>query len=156
MKSYEITDKFVDAILSKKYDFLRINYPNGDMVGHTGNYLQTIQGIEAVDKNLKRVMDAINQVDGILIVLADHGNAEEMYQLGNDKKEAKTSHTLNKVPFILYGKNLENIKIKEGSYGLANLASTITALFGIKPNPIWLESIIENKKEKSIQNNNNR
>lgn len=146
MKSFEITDKFVDAILSKKYDFLRINYPNGDMVGHTGNYLQTIKGIEAVDANIGRVMEAIDKVDGTLIILADHGNAEEMYQLNNSNKEAKTSHTLNKVPFIIYGKNIDNIKIKDGDFGLANLASTVTTLFDIKPNPNWLESIIEIKE----------
>lgn len=145
MKSFEITDKFIEAILSKKYNFLRINYPNGDMVGHTGNYSQTIKGIEAVDNNIKRVMDAIDQVNGILIILADHGNAEEMYQLNNDKKEEKTSHTLNKVPFIIYGKDIEDFKIKEGDFGLANLASTITTLFEIDQNENWLESIIEKK-----------
>lgn len=146
MKSFEITDKFIDAILSTKYDFLRLNYPNGDMVGHTGNYLQTIKGLEAVDTNIGRVMEAIDKVGGVLIVLADHGNAEEMYQLNNDKKEAKTSHTLNKVPFIIYGKDISDIKIKNGDFGLANLASTITSILNIKPNSKWLESIVEIKR----------
>ena len=116
------------------------------MVGHTGNYLQTIKGLEAVDTNIGRVMEAIDKVGGVLIVLADHGNAEEMYQLNNDKKEAKTSHTLNKVPFIIYGKDISDIKIKNGDFGLANLASTITSILDIKPNSKWLESIVEIKK----------
>ena len=146
MKSFEITNKFIDAVLSKKYNFLRINFPNGDMVGHTGNYVQTIKGIEAVDNNLGKIMAAVDKVNGILIVLADHGNAEEMYQLTNNKKEAKTSHTTNPVPFIIYGKNIDNIKIKKGDFGLANLAATITELFGIPKNDKWLESIIEIEK----------
>ena len=144
MKSYEITDKLVEAILSKKYDFLRVNFPNGDMVGHTGNYEATIKGIEAVDENLGRIMKAVDQVDGTLIVVADHGNAEEMY-IREDSTKPKTSHTTNKVPFIIYGKDSSKIKIKEGDFGLANLASTITTLFKIPSNENWLESIIEYK-----------
>lgn len=137
MKSYEITDKLLDAIKSDKYDFLRINYPNGDMVGHTGNYEATITGLEAVDYNIGRIMNVVKETDSILIVTADHGNAEEMF----DKNGIKTSHSLNKVPFIIYNK--DDIKIKNGDYGLANIASTITTLFDIEPNPNWKESIIE-------------
>lgn len=143
MKAYEITDKLVDAIKSEKYDFLRVNFPNGDMVGHTGNYEATIVGVEAVDDNLGRIMKAVDEVNGILLVMADHGNAEEMYQLKDKSvKKAKTSHTTNPVPFIIYGKDISNIKIKDGDFGLANVASTVTDLFGIEKNPKWLESII--------------
>ena len=144
MKSYEITDKLVEAILTKKYDFLRVNFPNGDMVGHTGNYEQTIKGVEAVDYNLGRIMKAIDEVDGTLIILADHGNAEEMY-MSEDSTKPKTSHTTNKVPFIIYGKDSDKIRIKEGDFGLANLASTITTLYKIPSNKKWLESMIEYK-----------
>ena len=144
MKAYEITDLLVDAIESKKYDFLRVNYPNGDMVGHTGNYEATIKAVEAVDYNIGRLMKAVDKVNGIMLVLADHGNAEEMYQLKDrSKKVAKTSHTTNQVPFIIYGSDLENIKIKDGDFGLANVASTVTDLFNIKKNECWEESIIE-------------
>ena len=144
MKSYEITDKLIEAIKSKEYDFLRVNFPNGDMVGHTGNYGQTIKAIEAVDNNLGRIMKAVDKVNATLIVIADHGNAEEMYQLKDkSKKQAKTSHTTNPVPFIVYGKDIDDIKIKDGDFGLANIASTITTLFDIEKNPIWLDSIIE-------------
>lgn len=137
MKSYEITDKLIEAIKSDNYDFLRINYPNGDMVGHTGNYEATIIGLEAVDDNIGKIMKVVKETDSILIVTADHGNAEEMF----DSKGIKTSHSLNKVPFIIYNEN--NIKIKDGEFGLANIASTITTLFDIEPNPNWKESIIE-------------
>ena len=99
MKAAEITDKLVEAIKSGKYDFLRTNYPNGDMVGHTGNYEATIIGVESVDLQLARVKEAVDAVNGIMIVTADHGNADEMYE--KPKKEgapikAKTSHTLSK------------------------------------------------------------
>lgn len=143
MKSFEITDKLIEAINSKQYDFLRINFPNGDMVGHTGNYEATIKAIEAVDVNLGKIMNCVRENNAILLVLADHGNAEEMFDLKDKtKKIAKTSHTTNQVPFIIYGNDLKNYKIKEGTFGLANIASTITTLLNIEKNPTWKESII--------------
>ena len=148
MKSYEITDRLVDVISSDKFDFLRVNFPNGDMVGHTGNYEATVKAIEAVDENLGRIMEAVDKVGATLLVMADHGNAEEMYQLKDRERETpKTSHTLNAVPFVIYGKDLSNIKIKEGNFGLSNVASTVTDLFGIPKNPHWEESIIEIKRD---------
>ena len=139
MKAYEITDKFIEAIKSNKYDFLRTNFPNGDMVGHTGDYDATVIGMEAVDNNIGRIMKAVEETNSILIVTADHGNAEEMI----DENGVKTSHSLNKVPFIIY--NTNDYKIKDGDFGLANIASTITTLFDIEKNPNWKESIIEKK-----------
>ena len=143
MKSYEITDKLIEAIKSSKCKFLRWNLPNGDMVGHTGNFLATVKAMEAVDENIGRIMEACLDTNSILLVLADHGNAEEML---DDKGNAKTSHTTNPVPFIIYGNDIGNIKFKDGDFGLANLAATITDLLGIEKNPIWLESMIEIKK----------
>ena len=99
--------------------------------------------MEAVDKNIGRIMEAVNDTNYVLIVLADHGNAEEMY---NEKGDVKTSHTTNPVPFIIYGNNIDNIKIKDGDFGLANLASTITDLLGIEKNINWKESMIEIEK----------
>ncbi len=136
MKSYEITDKLIDAIKSNKYDFLRLNFPNGDMVGHTGNYEATVKAMEAVDENIKRIYDACIQYNYTLVVTADHGNAEEMI----DENGAKTAHSLNKVPFIVVN---NNIKIKDGEFGLSNIASSITTLLDIPKNPVWNESIIE-------------
>jgi 2,3-bisphosphoglycerate-independent phosphoglycerate mutase len=143
MKSYEITDKFIEAIKSNKYDFLRCNFPNGDMVGHTGNYEATIKSMEAVDENIGRIMKAAEETNTILLVIADHGNAEEMI---DDKGNTKTSHTTNPVPFIIYGNNIDNIEFKTGDFGLANLASTITDLLGVEKNPVWKESMITIKK----------
>ena len=144
MKSYEITDKFIDAIKSNKYSFLRCNFPNGDMVGHTGNYDATVKSMEAVDENIGRIMKVCEETNTILLVIADHGNAEVMV---NEKGEVVTSHTTNPVPFIIYGNNIDNITFKQGDFGLANLASTITDLLGVPSNPIWKESMIDIKGE---------
>lgn len=139
MKAYEITDKMISAIKSGKYDFIRCNYPNGDMVGHTGNYEATVKAMVAVDENIGRLMQVCEEEDYVLLVLADHGNAEEMI---DSKGNAKTSHTTNPVPFMIYGNNIENIEFKNGNFGLANLASTITDILGVESNPVWKESMI--------------
>ena len=99
--------------------------------------------MEAVDYNIGRIMNAVDETNSILIVLADHGNAEEMI---DDKGAVKTSHTTNPVPFIIYGNNIDNINFKQGDFGLANLASTITDLLNVESNPVWKESMIEIKK----------
>ena len=143
MKSSDITDQLVEAIDSKKYMFLRTNFPNGDMVGHTGNYEATIIGVESVDLNLKRIMDACDRNDCILLITADHGNADEMYE--KRKKETdpikpKTSHTLNKVPFIIY--NAGDVTIKEGEFGLSNIAATVFKLLGLEVPAAWDEAMI--------------
>ena len=143
MKAYEIADKFIEAIKSGKYDFLRCNFPNGDMVGHTGNLEATIKAVETVDNNIGRIMEACLDTNSILLVIADHGNAEEMIDKNGN---AKTSHTTNPVPFIIYGNDIDNIKFKDGDFGLANLASTITDLLDVPKNPVWLESMIEIRK----------
>lgn len=143
MKAADITDKLIEAIESQTFGFLRCNFPNGDMVGHTGNFLATIIGVETVDLQLKRIMTAVEKVNGILIVTADHGNADEMYEKSKDPNatpKPKTSHTLNPVPFFIIGQEVE---FKEGQFGLANIASTITDLLGIEKDPAWLESLIK-------------
>lgn len=138
MKSAQITDEVIKALDSKKYNFIRVNYPNGDMVGHTGNFLSVVQSVEAVDLALERLMPAIKRNNGTLIVLADHGNADEML----DKKgNVKTSHSLNPVPFIVYNRNVE---LKEdGNFGLANVAATVADLLDIEPHESWEESLIK-------------
>lgn len=147
MKAADITDTLKEAIESGKYDFLRTNYPNGDMVGHTGNYQAAIIGVETVDLQLKRLMESVDKVNGILMIMADHGNADEMYEKTKGKTgvpvKAKTSHTLNKVPFIIYSKDMKGIKFKEGTFGLANVAATVAKLLDVEPNEHWLESIIK-------------
>ncbi|MBQ6335369.1 MAG: 2,3-bisphosphoglycerate-independent phosphoglycerate mutase [Erysipelotrichaceae bacterium] len=143
MKSSDITDKLVEAIDSKEYMFLRTNYPNGDMVGHTGDYEATIIGVESVDLNLKRVKEACDRNDCILLITADHGNADEMYEKRKketDPLKPKTSHTLNKVPFIIY--NAGDVTIKEGQFGLSNIAATVFKLLGLEVPASWDEAMI--------------
>lgn len=139
MKAYEITNKFIEAIKSSKYQFLRLNFPNGDMVGHTGNYEASIKAMEVVDECIGKIFNNID--DTILVIIADHGNCEEMYQKPKkDKDISKTSHTLNPVPFIICNKN---ITFKDGSFGLANVASTICDLLNVKSNSKWKKSTIK-------------
>ncbi len=142
MKSAEVTDLLVEAIESGKYEFLRCNYPNGDMVGHTGAFESTVIGVESVDIALERVIKACEKAGAVLVVTADHGNADEM--LDKPKKEgaapkAKTSHTLSPVPFIIYN---ADVKLKEGNFGLSNIAATVFTLLGLEIPSTWDESMI--------------
>lgn len=143
MKAAEITDKLINAIQSKKYLFLRANFPNGDMVGHTGDFAAARIAVETVDLCLNRIIKAVDKVDGILIVTADHGNADEMLEKAKSGQQprAKTAHTLNPVPFILYDKT-EKHELKQGNFGLANVAPTVAKLIGIEIPDMWEESIL--------------
>jgi 2,3-bisphosphoglycerate-independent phosphoglycerate mutase len=143
MKAAEVTDKLIEAIRSEKYDFLRVNYPNGDMVGHTGSFNATKIAVESLDLCLARVVKAAEEMEAILVITADHGNADEMFEKSKGgAAKAKTSHTLNPVPFIIYDK-LKKHDIKQGSFGLANIASTITDLLELDHPEIWEDSIIQ-------------
>ena len=157
MKSAEITDKLVELISENKYPFMRVNFPNGDMVGHTGVFESAVIGVESVDIALKRILPAIDAVGGMAIITADHGNAEEMYELAKDgspkadkdgRIKAKTSHTLNPVPCIFYD-NTENKDkyevVDSDSYGLANIAATIADLLGVEKPECWECSMIKLK-----------
>ncbi len=157
MKSAEITDKLVELISENKYPFMRVNFPNGDMVGHTGVFESAVIGVESVDIALKRILPAIDAVGGMAIITADHGNAEEMYELAKDgtpkadkdgRIKAKTSHTLNPVPCIFYD-NTENKDkyevVDSDSYGLANIAATIADLLGVEKPECWESSMIKMK-----------
>ena len=144
MKAAEITDQLIKAIQSREYLFLRANYPNGDMVGHTGSLTAARIAVEAVDLCIRRVMKAVDEVNGILIVTADHGNAEEMLEKpapNETTPKAKTAHTLNPVPFIIYDK-AETHQLKTGNFGLANVASTVVNLLGFKSPDVWEESLL--------------
>ncbi len=142
MKAAEVTDKLIEALKSGKYDFLRANYPNGDMVGHTGSFSAAIIAVEVVDLCLSRIVKAADEAQAILIITADHGNADQMLEKPVEGiAKAKTSHTLNPVPFIIYDKK-EKHEIKEGDFGLANVAATVTALLDIDHPDSWEDSII--------------
>lgn len=142
MKSAEITDDLIAVMETEKYDFIRCNFPNGDMVGHTGNMDAVITSVEAVDLALTRLLPVAEKHGYTLIVTADHGNADEM--LEKNKKgelQVRTAHSLNKVPFIIYDSN-ENYTIKEGAFGLANVAPTVADIFGLEKPSCWEESMI--------------
>jgi 2,3-bisphosphoglycerate-independent phosphoglycerate mutase len=156
MKASEITDVILDAIRDNKYRFIRLNYPNGDMVGHTGVPDAVRIGVEAVDLNLGRILKAIRAANGILIVSADHGNADDMYE--HDKKtgavkmdpetggpQSKTSHSLNPVPAIVYdpagtaGLKLNPVE----DLGIASLAATSLTCLGFIPPEDYAPSVVE-------------
>ena len=142
MKSAEVTDAMIAALKSGKYDFLRCNYPNGDMVGHTGSYDAAIIAVESVDIGLARLIKAVDEAGAILLVTADHGNADEM--LEKNKKgelQVRTAHSLNPVPFIIYDTQAKH-EIIDGEYGLANVAPTIAKLLGLTPPASWQPSMI--------------
>ena len=141
MKSAEVTDAVIAAVKSSKYGFIRCNYPNGDMVGHTGNLDATIVGVEAVDLGLARLLPVIKEEGYVLVVTADHGNADEM--LEKNKKgvvSVRTAHSLNPVPFIVCNADCE---IAEGEFGLSNVAATVAKLMGFEPDPHWNAAIIK-------------
>ncbi len=155
MKCAEITDRLIEALESGKYDCLRVNFPNGDMVGHTGSLEATICGLEALDLQLGRILSAVDRTGGIALITADHGNSDEMAEFDKKSKsvkrnkdgsmKAKTSHTLNPVPFIIYdNKYADSYKVKtDGSFGLSNVAATVVNLLGYDAPEMWDESIIE-------------
>lgn len=143
MKATEIADKVIEAIKSKQYGFIRCNFPNGDMVGHTGNLDATEIAVESVDLELARIKKVCDAEGCILVVTADHGNSDQM--LEKNKKgnvEVRTAHSLNPVPFIIYDKD-ERHEMKEGAFGLANVAPTIAGLMGLKPFDSWEESMLK-------------
>ena len=142
MKSAEITDDVIAALESGKYDFIRCNFPNGDMVGHTGNLDATITGVESVDLGLARILKVADAIDATVLITADHGNADEM--LEKNKKgviQVRTAHSLNPVPFIIYDKDTEYV-IKPGEYGLANVAPTVAKILGLEAPECWEPSMI--------------
>lgn len=150
MKAAEITDATVAAIRSNNFDFIRLNYPNGDMVGHTGVYAAARIAVETVDLCLGRLINAVKRAGGLLLVTADHGNADEMYE--TDKKtgtvkrspdgrpKAKTAHTLSPVWFIVCDPS-EQISIRLNpevtDRSLTNIAATCFQLLGIEPPEIF-------------------
>ena len=158
MKCAEITDKLIELLEEGKYTYYRVNFPNGDMVGHTGNIQATICSMEALDLQLARILKVVDSLGGVALITADHGNADEMYEI--DKKtgepkadkngnfKAKTSHTLNPVPCIIYDNRPEEekgytVKEDKGTFGLSNVAATMVNLMGYEAPAMWDESIIK-------------
>ena len=141
MKSKEITEKMVENMASKKFQFLRCNYPNGDMVGHTGVMEAVVYAMECVDNGLKAIVEAADKYGYTLLVTADHGNADQMTETKKGKTSVRTAHSLNPVPFIIYDKDHQWV-IKDGAYGLANVAPTIVKMMGLTAPDCWEASMV--------------
>ncbi|MCL2325938.1 MAG: 2,3-bisphosphoglycerate-independent phosphoglycerate mutase [Proteobacteria bacterium] len=155
MKCAEVTDAIIAEVEASHYDVVRVNYANGDMVGHTGNREATIIAIEAVNLALGRLLEKVRSLGGVAIITADHGNADEMYQY--DKKKGDfardsegqpvplTSHTLNRVPFWYYDPSRKlpwKLDLTLDVRRLSNIAATVISLLGYQPPSIYDPSLI--------------
>ena len=159
MKCAEITDKLIELLRSGEYKYLRVNFPNGDMVGHTGVLQAAVVSMEALDLQLARILPVIDEMGGVALITADHGNADEMYEMdkktglpkvGKDGKcKAKTSHTLNPVPCIFYDNFYKDAYVvkedEEHLFGLSDIAATTVNLLGYEAPEMWDASMIELK-----------
>ncbi len=134
MKAGEITDAMIAAIKSEKYKFLRMNYPNGDMVGHTGIASAVRIAVEAVDLGLSRLRPVIQQAKGMLVITADHGNADLLFTECKGKREPHVAHTLNPVPFVIADYSGANaFQLTSIAHpGLSNVAATLVNLLGFE------------------------
>ena len=154
MKSAEITDALIQELKTGNFRTARVNYANGDMVGHTGNFQATILAIETVDLALSRLLPVIDSLGGMAIITADHGNADEMFEINKKTGQAvkssdgkfkpKTSHTLNPVPCIFYdNQNAGKYKIDGNNFRLSNIAATTVNLLGYDAPAMWDKSILK-------------
>lgn len=154
MKCKEITDMVVLAIESRKYDNIRLNFPNGDMVGHTGVYQAVVDSMEGMDIQIGRIRDAVKTAGGVLIVTADHGNADDMYEYNKKTGEvllkrdgtpkAKTSHSLNPVPCIIYDsaeKCEYKTELRQG-LGISSIAATTMNFLGFEAPSDYTTSVL--------------
>jgi len=157
MKAKEIADELIKVLKNGNFKFLRVNFPNGDMVGHTGVLDAAVEAVKALDIALGRIIEVIDELGGTIVITADHGNCEQMYAV--DKKtgnpvqgaggtfEPLTSHTLNPVPFIIHGADTDKYELNKElkDPGLGNIAATILNLLGYKKPEDYLPSIIKVK-----------
>ena len=141
MKSKEITEKMVENMASKKFQFLRCNFPNGDMVGHTGVFDAVVYAMECVDKSVAAIVEAADKYGYTVLITADHGNADQMTETKKGKTSVRTAHSLNPVPFIIYDPDHTWV-IKDGHYGLANVAPTIVKMMGLTAPDCWEDSMV--------------
>lgn len=152
MKSAEVADEVISAITSGDFDYIRVNFANGDMVGHTGVFDAALYAVESVDLAIGRILEAVDKTSAVLIITADHGNADEMYMTKkgqilrdeNGKPTPKTAHTLNKVIYLIYDPQ-ERFEIDGdiGNPGLANNAATIMTILGFNPPSDYEKSLVK-------------
>lgn len=141
MRAEEITQKAIELIKTNKYNFMVLNYSNCDMVGHTGNLNAAVEAVKVIDREIKKLVDAILSINGVAIITADHGNAEEMLDKNNN---VLTDHTTNKVPFAIVGKNVSHLTLKQKGGVLSDIAPTVLHLLGIeKPKSFENKSLIK-------------
>jgi 2,3-bisphosphoglycerate-independent phosphoglycerate mutase len=157
MKAREIADVTIDRMKKQSFDFGRINFANGDMVGHMGHLQPAIKAVEAVDEQLARLLKAADETGYTLIITADHGNADEMFDAkekdfpdwpkpGSKMPRPKTAHTLAPVPFVVYGARAKDFVLANVERRtLANVASTVLDLMGVEPEPRYLPSLVQRK-----------
>lgn len=156
MKCAEITDRVIAEIESGKWDFIKLNYPNGDMVGHTGVFEAVVCSMEAMDLQIGRLREAIEKAGGVMIITADHGNADDMYEHGKDGSlklksngdpKAKTSHSLNPVPCIIVDPEYKGEYSKDFNTGLgiSSLAATCMNFLGFDAPADYDKSVINLK-----------
>ena len=154
MKCADIADNVIDVIAEGEYEFIKMNFPNGDMVGHTGNWEAVLCSMEALDLSIGRIKEAVEKAGGIMVISADHGNSDDMFEHNkktgavvikeNGKPKAKTSHSLNPVPCIIYdpeSKNEYSGKLNEG-LGISSLAATCIELLGYEPPEDYDKSVL--------------
>ena len=139
MKAYEITEEVLMAITEKKYDFILVNLSNADMIGHTGDINACKTAVETVDKCAYAIALATLTAGGHCIITADHGNAEQMLTKDGQKM---TSHTTNKVPFILASEKFKKCKLKKNA-SLCNVAPTVLELLNLQIPNNMQESIVK-------------
>lgn len=140
MSAYEVTEKLVESINSQKYDLIIINYANSDMVGHTGILEAAEKAVEAVDKCVGKVYEAVLNTGSVMFICADHGNSDQMidYETGTPF----TAHTTNPVPFILVNYT-DGIKLRQGGK-LADIAPTLLEIMNIPvPKEMTGKSLLE-------------
>ncbi|MCP4668941.1 MAG: 2,3-bisphosphoglycerate-independent phosphoglycerate mutase [Deltaproteobacteria bacterium] len=146
MKALEIKDRVIELLRRGKYRFGRLNFANGDMVGHSGVMKAAVVAVETVDQCVGELLAAIKELKGIAVVTADHGNSEEMFTLdSNDKRHVKTAHTLNPVPFAIYDPayNGEYVMADLEGPGLSHVASTLLNLLGFDQVEDYEPSLIQ-------------
>ena len=144
MKAAEITDATIELLREGAFDWGRINYANGDMVGHTGDLSATITAMEVLDESLARLVDVVvDELDGVVIFTADHGNADIMYTEKDGVRSPKTSHTLSAVPFAIHTKHPERYRLADvDDPGLANVAATVISILGFEPPTDYKPSLV--------------
>jgi len=147
MKADEITEKTIELLKSGKYKFGRLNFPNGDMVGHTGVPEAIITAVEAVDTDVAKLLGVIRELNGIVVILADHGNADEMFTVKGGKRQISTAHSLNPVPCVIVdsGYQGEYEMAQVPGAGLANVAATLLNLLGFEAPKEYAASLISFK-----------